>query len=169
MAAIVGYTNAGKSTLLNAFRSTLEEARYADLILHVVDMSNPEFEAEMQVVYETLRGLDITGKPVLTVFNKCDLSPDNLLVRDPLAEKTVRVSAYTGENLDLLADTLENMLKTSAVYAEFTFPFNEAGKVQEIRKYGQLLSEEYTESGIVVKAYVSESLKNKLEKDKEER
>ena len=230
VAAIVGYTNAGKSTLLNrltgadvpeedklfatldpttrslalsgkeevlltdtvgfirklphhlieAFRSTLEEARYADLIIHVVDCSNPQMELQMHVVYETLARLGVTDQPVITVFNKADLlrgraeaecmessgsyqnesgtNPGGFgqtgVFKDFKAERTLILSAKTGEGLEELKEAIAQVLRAGRVYLEKLFPYDQAGKLQTIRKYGTLLSEEYTEDGIAVEAYV---------------
>lgn len=206
--AIVGYTNAGKSTLLNrltqagilaedklfatldpttraltlpggekvlltdtvgfirklphhlidAFKSTLEEAKYSDVILHVVDCSNPQMDMQMYVVYETLRQLEVKGKEVVTVFNKIDKEGADLTCRDPKADYRVKISAKTGEGLETLLDTLETILKSRRIYLEKIFSYSEAGRIQKIRKNGQLLSEEYTDEGIHVKAYVPAEL-----------
>ena len=207
-AAIVGYTNAGKSTLLNrltaagilaedklfatldpttrgltlpsgqqilltdtvgfirklphhlieAFKSTLEEARYSDIILHVVDCSNPAMDMQMHVVYETLRELGVENKTVVTVFNKIDKQTKGELPRDLKADHQVRISAKTGEGIDELVGTLEKILRSRKVYLERVFSYREAGKLQTIRKYGELISEEYQEDGIAVKAYVPAEL-----------
>lgn len=204
VAAIVGYTNAGKSTLLNrltnagilaedklfatldpttrslalpggqellltdtvgfirklphhlieAFKSTLEEARYCDIILHVVDCSSPRMEMQMYVVYETLRQLEIQDKVMVTVFNKIDQLPKDVTLRDFSADYQVKLSAKTGEGIPELFALLETILRGRNVYLEKTFPYSEAGKLQLIRKSGQLLEEEYGEDGIQVKAYV---------------
>ena len=206
--AIVGYTNAGKSTLLNtltqagilaedklfatldpttraltlpsgekvlltdtvgfirklphhlidAFKSTLEEAKYSDVILHVVDCSNPQMDMQMHVVYETLRQLEVMGKEVVTVFNKIDKENADQTCRDPKADYRVKISAKTGEGLDELLATIEKILRNRRIYLEKIFNYAEAGKIQKIRKYGQLLSEEYTDEGILVKAYVPAEL-----------
>ena len=208
VAAIVGYTNAGKSTLLNkltgagilaedklfatldpttralelnsgqqilltdtvgfirklphhlieAFKSTLEEARYSDLILHVVDCSNPQMDMQMYVVYDTLRDLGVQDKPVVTVFNKIDQKTGEELPRDLRSDYQVQISAKTGEGLDKLTDVLEQILRNQKVYMEHTFSYQDAGKIQTIRKYGELLSEDYQAEGIVVKAYVPAEL-----------
>lgn len=203
-AAIVGYTNAGKSTLLNAltgssvlsedklfatldpttrslalpdgetvlltdtvgfihklphhlieaFRSTLEEAKYADLILHVADASDPALEEHLAVVYETLRDLDVGGKPILTLFNKCDLVPEGRIFRDPHADAVLRISARTGENLSEVLGEIRRIISENRVYYEKVVPYAKASLVQRIRQRGQLLSEEYREDGILVKAYL---------------
>lgn len=208
VAAIVGYTNAGKSTLLNtmtdagilaedklfatldpttrslslpggqqilltdtvgfirklphhlieAFKSTLEEAKYSDVILHVVDCSNPWMEMQMYVVYDTLRQLEIQDKVIVTVFNKIDQLPEDVILRDFTSDYQVKISAKTGEGLDQLKEILESILQSRRVYLEKTFAYADAGKIQMIRKSGQLLSEEYTEDGIAVKAYVPAEL-----------
>ena len=210
-AAIVGYTNAGKSTLLNkltgsdvlsedklfstldpttrllnlddgqqilltdtvgfihklphhlveAFKSTLEEAKYADYIIHVVDCSNTQAEMQMHVVYETLRELGVMGKKIITLFNKQD-APGAAVLRDFKADYTLKISAKTGEGLEDLNDLLEKLLADEQIYVERLFPYQEAGKIQLIREYGQLISEEYTDTGIVVKARVPKEIYPKV-------
>ena len=210
-AAIVGYTNAGKSTLLNkltgsdvlsedklfatldpttrllnlddgqqilltdtvgfihklphhlveAFKSTLEEAKYADYIIHVVDSSNTQAEMQMHVVYETLRELGVMGKKIITLFNKQD-APGAAVLRDFKADYTLKISAKTGEGLEDLNDLLEKLLADEQIYVERLFPYQEAGKIQLIREYGQLISEEYTDTGIAVKARVPKEIYPKV-------
>ena len=204
VAAIVGYTNAGKSTLLNAltgagilaenklfatldpttrrmelpsgqeilltdtvgfirklphhlveaFKSTLEEARYADYILHVVDSVSPQMDAQMEAVYETLDRLGIAGKPVITLFNKRDLAAGSELPKDPNAVRTIGISAGTGAGLKELQEVLEEQLRNSRVQVEKLFPYAQAGDIQRIRRYGQVLEEEYREDGIYIKAWM---------------
>ena len=207
-AAIVGYTNAGKSTLLNtltgagilaqdklfatldpttrglklasgqeilltdtvgfirklphhlieAFKSTLEEARYSDIVLHVVDASNPQMDTQMYVVYDTLRQLEIGDKTVVTVFNKMDQVEQPETLKDLHSDYQVQISAKTGAGLDELKDILEMILRNRKIYLEKVFSYQEAGRIQTIRKYGQLLKEEYREDGIYVEAYVPTEL-----------
>lgn len=202
-AAIVGYTNAGKSTLLNtltgagilaedklfatldpttrvlelgdgrqilltdtvgfirklphhlveAFKSTLEEAKYADYIIHVVDASNPQAELQMEVVYQTLQELGASGKKVITLLNKQDLVTESEL-RDPHADYLVKCSAKSGRGLEELKEILSGLLAENQVFIEELFSYREAGKIQLIREFGQLLSEEYREDGIFVRAKV---------------
>ena len=210
-AAIVGYTNAGKSTLLNkltgsevlsedklfatldpttrvldladgqqilltdtvgfihklphhlveAFKSTLEQAKYADYIIHVVDASNPQAEMQMHVVYETLRELGVMGKKIITLFNKQD-APGAAGLRDFKSDYSLKISARTGEGLSELNDLFQKLLAEELIYVERLFPYHEAGKIQLIREYGQLISEEYTDTGIAVKARVPKEIYPKV-------
>lgn len=211
-AAIVGYTNAGKSTLLNrltdagilaedklfatldpttrslelpsgqevlltdtvgfirklphhlieAFKSTLEEARYSDIILHVVDCSNPQMDTQIHIVYETLRRLEIKDKTIVTVFNKIDSLEQDVVLRDFQSDYQVKISAKTGQGLDQLLETIETILRNRKIYLEKLYSYQEAGKIQTIRKFGQLLSEKYQEDGIFVTAYVPTELYSSL-------
>lgn len=202
--AIVGYTNAGKSTLLNkltgagvlsedklfatldpttrklelengeemlftdtvgfihklphhliqAFRSTLEEAKYADAILHVVDCSNPDMDAQMQTVYETLQKLGVGDKPIVTAFNKIDALEAEQTLKDLKADKTVRISAKYGNGIDEMLAVLSDILKSNKALLEKVFSYEEGDKVAKLRKYGQMLEEEYRAEGTFVKAYI---------------
>ena len=204
VAAIVGYTNAGKSTLLNtltgagvlqedklfatldpttrmlemeggaqilltdtvgfirklphhlieAFRSTLEEAKYADIILHVVDASNPQMEKQMYVVYQTLANLGVKDKTMVTLFNKQDRIAEKENLRDFKADYCLKISAKTGEGLEEMKSLLEKFLRERSILIERLYPYGQAGLIQLIRKHGQLLEEEYRPEGIYVKAYV---------------
>lgn len=209
--AIVGYTNAGKSTLLNtltgagilaenklfatldpttrglelesgqqilltdtvgfisklphhlveAFKSTLEEAVYADIILHVVDASNPAMDSQMYVVYDTLEKLGAGDKPIITAFNKIEIA-GNKVLKDFKADKTVNISALHGDGLTELKYTIEEVLRESKIYIEKTYSYTEVSKISLIRKYGQLISEEYVAEGIEVKAYVPTEIYDKV-------
>ena len=212
VAAIVGYTNAGKSTLLNyltdagilaedklfatldpttrklelpsgqqilltdtvgfirklphhlveAFKSTLEEACYSDIILHVADVSNPQMDMQMHTVYETLKQLKVTEKVVVTVFNKMDKMESPVILKDLSADYQVKISARTGQGISELLEILETILRSQKVYLEKVYPYQEAGRIQQIRKFGELILEEYVEEGIRVKAYVPATLYGKL-------
>lgn len=211
-AAIVGYTNAGKSTLLNtltdagvlsedklfatldpttrlleldggqriyltdtvgfirklphhlieAFKSTLEEAKYADVILHVVDASNHQVEEQMFIVYETLRELGVKDKTIVTLFNKQDRLAGNEILRDFKADYVLKISARTGLGLDELKNTLEKILIGNQIYIECVLDYKDAGMLQMVRKYGQLIEEKYTENGIEIKARVPKDIYGRL-------
>ena len=212
VAAIVGYTNAGKSTLLNtltdagvleedklfatldpttrllelpggqnilltdtvgfirklphhlieAFKSTLEEAKYADIIIHVVDASNPQKEKQMHVVYETLKDLGVKDQPILTLFNKQASIENPEILKDMKADKTLKISAKTGQGLDDLKDELEKILRARSILLERVFPYEKAGLIQIVRAKGQLLEEEYRGDGIYVKAFVPAEIYGKV-------
>ena len=211
--AIVGYTNAGKSTLLNhltdaevleedklfatldpttrvlelpghqevlltdtvgfirklphhliqAFRSTLEEARYADYIFHVVDASNPQREKQMHITYETLDDLEVKDKTIVTLFNKQDLRTDDEPLHDFRADYTLNISAGKNEGLDELKELLAEILRENKVYIERVVPYDKAGIIQLIRKQGELISEEYVAEGIAIKAYVPMEVYGRLD------
>ena len=157
----VGFIHKLPHHLVEAFKSTLEEAKYADYIIHVVDSSNPQAEMQMYVVYETLRELGVMGKKIITLFNKQD-APGASVLRDFKSDYTLKISAKTGEGLDDLNDLLEKLLTEEQIYVERLFPYSEAGKIQLIREYGQLISEEYTDEGIAVKARVPKEIYPKV-------
>lgn len=210
--SIVGYTNAGKSTLLNrltgaevlakdklfatldpttrglklpggqeilltdtvgfikkiphhlveAFRSTLEEAKYADLILHVADSSNLQVDEQMFTVYETLKSLEVGNKPIITVFNKQDKIDKQQIVRDFHADYTVKISAKTGEGIFELLETIEAVLREQKIAIECLYEYKDTAKIQLIRRYGELEEEEYREDGIFVRAYVPADIWDKV-------
>lgn len=202
--AIVGYTNAGKSTLLNhltdaevleedklfatldpttrmleldghqqvlltdtvgfirklphhlieAFKSTLEEAKYADYIFHVVDTSNPQMDKQMHIVYETLDRLGVKNKKIVTLFNKMDQRTEEEPLQDFRADHILMISAARNEGLDKIKDLLQEMLREDKVYIERVIPYAQAGIIQLVREKGELVSEEYVPEGIAIKAYV---------------
>lgn len=155
----VGFINKLPHHLVDAFRSTLEEAKYADIIIHVVDISNPNYSHHMDVVYDTLKLLDVKDKPVITVYNKVDKLTDDVIGgNDARSDVTLRISAKNHEGLDTLLNEIQNILNKRMVYIEKVVPYSEAGKIQNIRNRGQLLHEEYTEEGIYVKAMIPKDI-----------
>lgn len=158
----VGFIRKLPHHLIEAFKSTLEEAKYADIIIHVVDTSNPQMDTQMYVVYDTLRQLGVEGKPVVTLFNKQDLLMKPGHFRDFQADYTICVSAKTGQGLEELRKILLEILRKDQIYIERMYSFADAGKVQLIRKSGQLLEEEYAPEGISVKAYVPKEIYGKI-------
>ena len=210
--AIVGYTNAGKSTLLNhltdaevleedklfatldpttrvleldghqqilltdtvgfirklphhlieAFKSTLEEAKYADYIFHVVDASNPQMDKQMHIVYETLDRLGVRNKQIVTLFNKMDQRTDDEPLQDFRADHILMISAARNEGLNEIKELLQEMLREDKVYVERVVPYAQAGMIQLVREKGELVSEEYVPEGIAIKAYVPMEVYGKL-------
>lgn len=210
--AIVGYTNAGKSTLLNhltdaevleedklfatldpttrmleleghqqvlltdtvgfirklphhlieTFKSTLEEAKYADYIIHVVDASNPQRDKQMYIVYETLDHLGVKNKKILTLFNKIDIRTDDDPLQDFRADHVLQISATENAGLDAVKDVLQEMLREDKIYIERVIPYAQAGVLQLVRNKGELVSEEYVPEGISIRAYVPMEVYGKL-------
>ena len=150
----VGFIRKLPHHLVEAFKSTLEEAKYADIIIHVADASNPQMDEQMHVVYETLRQLGAEGKPVVTLFNKQDLLENPMRQKDFRADYSIPASAKTGQGMEELKKALLEIIRRDQIYIERLYDFSEAGKIQIIRSRGQLLSEEYVPEGIAVKAYV---------------
>ena len=159
----VGFINKLPHNLVDAFRSTLEEAGYADVIVHVIDASDPQAEMHRRVVYDTLIDLGINDKPVITVWNKADLVDEDALFRDFGANASVKISAKTGRGIDEFYDELARILRDNRVYIDTMIRYRDTAVVAEIRKTGQLLSEEYEEEGIHIKAYVPRALAAKRE------
>lgn len=158
----VGFIRKLPHHLIEAFKSTLEEAKYADIIIHVVDASNPQMDTQMYVVYDTLRQLGVEGKPIITLFNKQDKLEAPQMFRDLHADYTFAVSAKIGQGLDELKGALLDIIRQDQIYVERLYDFSEAGKIQLIRKQGQLLEEEYVAEGIAVKAYVPKSIYGRI-------
>lgn len=158
----VGFIRKLPHHLIEAFKSTLEEAKYADIIIHVVDASNPQMDTQMYVVYETLRQLGVEGKKIITLFNKQDQITDKVNYRDFQADYVINTSAKTGQGLDELKQVLLTILRDEQIYIERLYSFQDAGKIQLIRKYGELIEEEYLAEGISVKAYVTREIYGKV-------
>ena len=150
----VGFISKLPHHLIQAFRSTLEEAKYSDMILHVVDASNSNMDQQMYAVYETLRQLKVEDKPVITVFNKVDKLEIIPVLKDLRADATVLVSAVQEKGFDDLFDVIENKLREGQIYMESVIPYKDTGLLADVRAYGHLLEEEYREDGIWIKAYV---------------
>ena len=146
---------------MDAFRSTLEEAGYADIIVHVIDASDAQAELHRKVVYDTLTDLGISDKPVITVWNKAERTDEGAIFRDFQADASVKLSAKTGEGLDDFYEELARMLRETRVSIDTVIPYKDTAIAAEIRKAGQLISEEYEEDGIHVKAYVPRALADK--------
>ena len=208
--AIVGYTNAGKSTLMNyltdagvlaqdklfatldptsralklpggvsvmlidtvglvrrlphhlveAFRSTLEEAAQSDIIINLCDASSDEARVHLAVTNELLESLGCGDRPILTVLNKCDLLDEPVMEQE--FESFIRISARTGEGIDKLLEAIEANLPVRMKRVTLLVPFSGAGIISEIREKGTLITEEYVAEGVRVEAVVDEQLYHKV-------
>ena len=151
----VGFIRKLPHHLIEAFKSTLEEAKYADLIVHMIDASNPEADTQMLIVYNTLRELGIEDKEVVSLYNKIDVMPeDTILPRDFHAEHTLKISARTGEGLEEFKELVDKILRQQRIYLEKLIPYKDSAKLALIRKHGELELEDYREDGIYIKAMV---------------
>lgn len=160
----VGFINKLPHHLVDAFRSTLEEAKYADIVLHVVDASNPDFLLQTDVVYETLDELKIEGKPIITLYNKCDNRNACVGVKDERAVFSMDVSAKSGKGIPEFLDKLSELLEADRVLFEQIIPYALGSDINVIRKNGEVIKEEYLPEGIFVSAYVPQKTDNILAK-----
>ena len=206
--ALVGYTNAGKSTLLNcltgsdipandrlfdtqdtttrrlrvdestevllsdtvgfirklphhlieAFKATLEELRFADVLLHVIDISNPEWEEQARVVDELIRQLGAEGTSCLRVFNKCDRYIGIL----PHGEDVICISAKSGEGADVLVQKLSELLDRGKKHVTLLLPYSAGSLLDSLNREAKLLRTDYTDAGIEVEAIVQPDLFGKV-------
>ena len=163
----VGFIRKLPHHLIQAFRSTLEEAKYADVILHVVDCSNSDMDMQMQTVYDTLQELEVGDKPILTAFNKIDLVSQEQPLKDLHADKTVRISAKQNMGIEEMLGLLSDMLKENKMLLEEVFPYEEGGRAALLRKYGQILEEEYRNDGIFIRAYLDREYRYLFERKAE--
>lgn len=158
----VGFISKLPHNLVDAFKSTLEEAKYADLILHIADASNPEADEQMKVVYRTLEELKVTGKPIITFLNKQDKIEEEKIIKDLKADAVIKGSAKTGQGIDELLTKITEILREGKVFIDALLSYADSSKIAIIRKKGQLLAEEYEGGGIRIKAYVPKALAGQL-------
>ena len=166
----VGFINKLPHNLIDAFRSTLEEVKYADILMHVVDMSDPEIDLHMNIVYETLKKLEAENKPVITVMNKSDRLDDTkkktgLFTKDKNAVKTLYVSAINGDGTDDILDAIEGVLKSGQIHVKLSFAYSQGGDIEALRRSSQIIHEEYRESDIFIEAYIPNAYLGKYAKN----
>lgn len=158
----VGFIRKLPHHLIDAFKSTLEEAVYADYVVHVVDASNPQMDEQMKIVYETLAELGVSNKKILTLFNKCDKLVDQNPLQDFRANKVLRISAKKKMGLTEACDALEEFLREDRIFVEAVLSYKDMALLEEIRKTGELQKESYEEDGIHVSAYVTRAVYGKI-------
>ena len=213
--ALVGYTNAGKSTLLNcltgsdipannrlfdtldtttrrlmvdevqevllsdtvgfirklphhlieAFKATLEELTYADVLLHVIDMSSDEWQSQAEIVDKLIAQLGAEATPCIRVYNKCDVCPGVL----PREANSVCISAKTGEGVDELLKMVSDILGRSKHHATFLIPYDKGGVVQLLHDEAAVLHVDYAENGTRIEAIVKSELWPKVQEFAEEK
>ena len=156
----VGFIRKLPTHLVEAFKATLEELKYADVLLHVIDFSNPEWEEQAEVVDSLIRQLGAEKTPCLRVFNKCDRYFGIL----PHGEDTVCISATTGEGADALTQRLSEMLQPRVRKTELLLPYSEAGVVDVLKREAEILSLNYEEDGIHISAVLKPDLFGRMKR-----
>lgn len=159
----VGFIQKLSHHLVDAFKATLEELAYADVLLHVVDSSNPNRQTHMQVVYRTLQELGCGDTPVITVFNKVDQEVEYPLPLDQTALQTVAISAKRPEDLQKLLQVVEEVIKSFRQTMTILLPYCDGGKLGQIYGRTTVLEEEHREDGILLTITVDEEMKNRFE------
>lgn len=155
----VGFISKLPHHLVDAFQATLEELRYADLLVHVIDATDPQRQAHIAVVEKLIGALAGEGVPVISCYNKADLEVETL----PHGELTIAVSAKTGAGLSDLLALMEQALQRGQHRAKFLLPYAMAGQLELLHRQAQVLECEYTERGIAVEAVCDEILYGKLQ------
>lgn len=150
----VGFISKLPHNLIDAFHSTLEEAKYADYIIHVIDSSDPSLERNMDVVYKTLNDLQITGKPILTVFNKDDIAENAHPLFDRHADLSVHISAKTGQGIDQLKKAMKKLLLSDMTQIKEVIPYTEGSRLEKLHETGHIIKEEYRPDGVYVEAFI---------------
>lgn len=151
----VGFVSRLPHDLVKAFRSTLEEAAEADIVLNVCDASDIHCTEHIEITTKILKDLGCSGDNIITVMNKCDKAEN---IFDIIAMgKTVMISALKGVNLDLLLREIEKCLALQSVELELLIPFSKGGDLNTIRNTGKILSEEFTAEGTLIKVILPSS------------
>ena len=158
----VGFINKLPHHLIQAFRATLDELRFSDILLHVVDAANPDRENQMKVVYDTLNILGCKGKPIITVFNKTDLPVTYPLPADAWSVSRVNVSALDGGNKEDLLTEIEKILQSVRKKTKLLIPFSEGRLVRMVHERCEILSEDHTADGTLIAAYLDNELYGRL-------
>lgn len=158
----VGFISKLPHSLIKAFRSTLEEVRYADILIHVVDASNPTCKEQMSVVYNLLNELEVKDKPIITAFNKTDKDIVTPLPSDPHADTIIHISAKNKTNVDKLLTCVEDIVKSFKTKIKAEIPYSQGKLLNLVHKNCEILSEEHSPNGTVIEAYVNEEYKLRL-------
>lgn len=162
----VGFIRKLPTLLVAAFRATLEESVYADLLLHIVDVSHPQWETQLDAVVETLESIGAQDVPVLTVFNKIDAADEEFDVRRMVAEwpDSVAISALTGEGMDDLFAAIRRLLSDRLGVVKVLVPYSDANLAERAHDFGRVLKKEYRDEGIYLEAELVAEMRGKLEK-----
>ncbi len=158
----VGFIHKLPHNLVKAFRATLEETVFADIILHVIDSANPMREHQMSVVYKTLKDLDCIAKPIIAVFNKSDKNPELPFPSDANARAAVSVSAKTGDGVQSLLDEIEKLINSLRQKTKICLPYSEGSLLDLIHRRCEIVNEEHTEEGTLIELYANDEIAGKI-------
>jgi len=158
----VGFIQKLSHHLVEAFKATLEELQYADILLHVVDASDPNHEDHIKVVYDTLKSLKCEDKPVITVFNKMDMAGDIHIYEDKRAMSQICISARNNDDLERLLAEIEKVLKTFRKCNKVLIPYTQGYLLNQIYGKCEIVSEEHTENGTLIEAYMDDEACSRL-------
>jgi len=152
----VGFINKLPHHLIQAFRATLEETRFADILLHVVDGSSPQYAQQMETVYATLKSLECMDKPIVTAFNKMDMASTFAL--DSMAKHAVSISAREGTNIPGLLKTVESVLDSMRSKITVLIPYTHGALVSKIHDTCKVLNAESREDGTFMELYATDEI-----------
>lgn len=158
----VGFINKLPHTLVKAFKATLEELNFADILVHVVDASSPARDEQIKTVNEALKQLNVSDKPIILVFNKMDKDVIEPLPTDANAINTVCLSAKQGTGTDQLLSAIEETLKSFRKEMTVLIPFNQSNLLSFIYGDCEILEESHTEHGTMIHGYFTEEAQNRL-------
>ncbi len=161
----VGFIHKLPHNLVKAFRATLEEAAYADILLHVVDASHENAELHMQVTYDELMDLEAADKPIMAVLNKQDLIEEPVPLSMPYgAEAVLRISALEPEGVQKVLEAVDLQLDKIDTVVEILLPYAQGGLSSSLHQEGQIIEEEYRDNGIYIKARLKDRYLQMVEK-----
>ncbi len=162
----VGFIRKLPHNLIDAFKSTLEEAVFADFLLHVIDISNPEFREQYKITIKVLEDLEAAGKPMILIFNKTDLCHDTLFLKSLTREfpDAVFFSSRTGKGEAELYNSMEALLVKTNSTQDFVIPSDRYDLVAMIHRKGKIIEEEYKESSTLIRANLSDKTTSQLRK-----
>lgn len=161
----VGFIHKLPHNLVKAFRATLEEAAYADILLHVVDASHENAELHMQVTYDELMDLEAADKPIMTVLNKQDLIEEAMPLSIPYgAEAVLRISAVEPAGVQRVLEAVDQQLDKMDTVVEILLPYAQGGLSSSLHQEGQIIEEEYRDNGIYIKARLKDRYLQMVEK-----
>ena len=157
----VGFVNKLPHTLIDAFKATLEEVKYADLLIHVIDASNEEYNLQKETTLNVLRELDVESKNIINVYNKIDKISDITLI--PKDEISLAISAKTNENLNLLIRYIRKQIGPQIIEINLLIPYDKGSLISSLHDDGIVIKSEYAEEGFKVKAKIEKTYHHKYE------